>query len=105
VKLEVPSPRATESGIDGTVLRVDRFGNLITNIDQVTLQKLPSTVTVQIGSHVIPRIVATYAEVKAGELCALVGSSGHLEVAVNGGSAAATVGQGRGAIVQLRASA
>jgi S-adenosylmethionine hydrolase len=60
---------------------------------------------VQIGSHVIPRIVATYAEAKAGELCALVGSSDYLEIAVNGGSAAATVGQGRGAIVQLRASA
>jgi S-adenosylmethionine hydrolase len=54
---------------------------------------------------VIPRIVATYAEAKAGELCALVGSSDHLEIAVNGGSAAATLGQGRGAIVQLRRSA
>jgi S-adenosylmethionine hydrolase len=105
VRLEVPSPRATEAGIDGAVLRVDRFGNLITNIDQVTLQKLSGAVTVQIGSHLIPRIVATYAEAKPGELCALVGSSDHLEIAVNGGSAAATVGQGRGAIVQLRATA
>jgi S-adenosyl-L-methionine hydrolase (adenosine-forming) len=105
VRLEVPSPRLTAAGIDGAVLRVDRFGNLITNIDRATLQKLSDAVTVQIGSHVIPRIVATYAEAKAGELCALVGSSDHLEIAVNGGSAAATVGQGRGAIVQLRASA
>jgi S-adenosyl-L-methionine hydrolase (adenosine-forming) len=105
VRLEVPSPRATAAGIDGAVLRVDRFGNLITNIDQATLRKLSGVVTVQIGSYVIPRIVATYAEAKAGELCALVGSSDHLEIAVNGGSAAATVGQGRGAIVQLRASA
>jgi S-adenosylmethionine hydrolase len=105
VRLEVPSPRATEAGIDGDVLRVDRFGNLITNIDQATLQKLSGAVSVRIGSEVIPRIVATYAEAKAGEVCALVGSSDYLEIAVNGGSAAATLGQGRGAIVQLRASA
>lgn len=105
VRIELPSPRATEAGIDGAVLRVDRFGNLITNIDRATLQKLSGVVTVQIGSHVIPRIVATYAEAQPGELCALVGSSDHLEIAVNGGSAAATVGQGRGAIVQLRATA
>jgi len=105
VRLEMPSPRGTDAGVDGAVLRVDRFGNLITNIDQETLRKLSGPVSVQIGSHVIPRIVATYAEAKAGELCALVGSSDYLEIAVNGGSAAATVGQGRGAIVQLRASA
>jgi S-adenosylmethionine hydrolase len=105
MRLEVPSPRATEAGIDGAVVRVDRFGNLITNIDQATLQKFAGAVTVLIGSHVIPRIVATYAEAKSGEVCALVGSSDHLEIAVNGGSAAATLGQGRGAIVLLRASA
>jgi S-adenosylmethionine hydrolase len=105
VTLEVPSPRATEGGIDGAVLRVDRFGNLITNIDRAMLRKLSGAVTVRIGSQVIPRIVATYAEAEAGEVCALVGSSDHLEIAVNGGSAAATLGQGLGAIVQLRASA
>jgi S-adenosylmethionine hydrolase len=105
VRLDVPVPRATGAGIDGEVLRVDRFGNLITNIDQATLEKLSGSMTVQIASRVIPRIVATYAEAKAGELCALVGSSDHLEIAVNGGSAAATLGQGRGAIVQLRRSA
>jgi S-adenosylmethionine hydrolase len=105
VRLDVPLPRATAAGIDGEVLRVDRFGNLITNIDQATLGKLSGGITVQIASHVIPGIVSTYAEAKAGELCALVGSSDHLEIAVNGGSAAAMLGQGRGAIVQLRRSA
>jgi S-adenosyl-L-methionine hydrolase (adenosine-forming) len=105
VRVEVPLPRATAAGVDGEVLSVDRFGNLITNVDQATLGKLSGVVTVQIGRHVIPRMVATYAEAKAGELCALVGSSNRLEIAVNGGSAAATLGQGRGAVVQLRRSA
>jgi S-adenosylmethionine hydrolase len=87
------------------VLQVDRFGNLTTNIDAVTLAKIAGTVTVRVGAHVIPRIVSTYADVGSGELCALVGSSDRLEVAVNGGNAAAALGLGRGAVVQLRRGA
>ena len=105
VRLHVPRPRATDAGIDGEVLRVDRFGNLITNIDLVALSPVLGTVAVHLGSHVIPQIVSTYAGAKPGELCALVGSSDRLEIAVSGGSAAATLGLGRGAVVQLRRSA
>jgi S-adenosylmethionine hydrolase len=104
-RLEVPSVRVTDTGVDGEVLRVDRFGNLTTNIDGATLGKLSGTVTVRIGSHLIQRILLTYADATPGELCALVGSSDRLEIAVNGGSAAATLGLGRGAMVQLRRSA
>jgi S-adenosylmethionine hydrolase len=95
----------TDTGVDGEVLRVDRFGNLTTNIDGATLGKMSGVVTVRIGTHVIPRVLLTYADAPAGELCALVGSSDRLEIAVNGGNAAATLGLGRGAVVQLRRSA
>jgi S-adenosylmethionine hydrolase len=105
VRLDLPLPRANETGVDGEVLQVDRFGNLTTNIDAVTLAKIAGTVTVRVGAHVIPRIVSTYADVGSGELCALVGSSDRLEVAVNGGNAAAALGLGRGALVQLRRGA
>ena len=105
VRLEIPRPRTTESGVDGEVLRVDRFGNLMTNIDDATLAGISGTVTVSVGSQVIPRVVFTYADVNPGEVCALVGSSDRLEIAVNGGSAAAALGVGRGAMVQLRRSA
>src|SRR5262245_20499554 len=105
VRLDVPLARATEAGTEGEVLRVDRFGNLITNIDAAMIATLRDQTSVRIGTHLIPRIVSTYADVSAGELCALVGSSDRLEIAVNGGSAAATLGLGRGAIVQLRRSA
>jgi S-adenosylmethionine hydrolase len=105
VRLEIPQPVQTDVGIDGEVLRVDRFGNLITNIDAAMLDSLSWTASVRIALSVVPRIVGTYAEVPAGELCALIGSSDRLEIAVNGGSAAATLGLGRGAIVQLRRSA
>src|SRR5437588_9160692 len=39
-RLEVPRPTATADALTGEVLRVDRFGNLITNIDRKTFQKL-----------------------------------------------------------------
>jgi S-adenosyl-L-methionine hydrolase (adenosine-forming) len=105
VRLEIPSPRVTEEGVDGEVLRVDRFGNLITNIDRVLLEKMSGPIAVQVGSRDIPRIVSTYADASAGELCALVGSSDHLEIAVNGGNAAEALGLGRGGAVQLRRGA
>ena len=105
VRVDLPRPRANEHGIDGEVLRVDRFGNLITNIEAVTLARMPGTVTVRVASQLISRIVGTYADVPAGELCALVGSSDRLEIAVNGGSAAAALGLGRGGVVQLRRGA
>src|SRR5262245_65149816 len=105
VRLEVPRPHASDNGIEGEVLRVDRFGNLITNIDVATLTSIAGTVGVRIGSREIPRMVSTYAGAKPGELCALIGSSDRLEIAVSGGSAAETLGLGRGAVVQLRRSA
>jgi S-adenosyl-L-methionine hydrolase (adenosine-forming) len=105
VRLDLPLPRAAADGIDGEVLRIDRFGNLTTNIDATILAKMAGPITVGIGRQLIPRIVSTYADVRPGELCALVGSSDRLEIAVSGGSAARTLGLGRGAVVQLRRGA
>ena len=105
VRLDVPVARTSPEGLEGEVLRVDRFGNLITNIDRAALEKLTGTIAIDVGSRHIPRIVATYADAPAGELCALLGSSDHLEVAVSGGSAATTLGLGRGAAVRVRRGA
>src|SRR5205085_266775 len=99
VRLDLPSPRVHAEGLDGEVLRADRFGNLTTNIDQAMLATLAEPVSVHVAGRVIPRVVATYSEAGSGELCALVGSSERLELAVSGGSAAATLGVGRGAVV------
>jgi S-adenosylmethionine hydrolase len=105
VRLDVPVARRDARRIDGEVLRVDRFGNLITNIDGSLVDALPSPVVVDVNSVVVSRVVATYSEVPAGALCALVGSSGLLEIAVNGGSAASTLAAGRGAAVRVHAAA
>jgi S-adenosylmethionine hydrolase len=100
-RLDVPAPRADGDHLEGEVLRVDRFGNLISNIDRRTFDRLGTSIEVTVGGHVVPRVVSTYADVAPGEICALFGSSDHLEIAANGASAAAALALGRGAAVHV----
>ena len=103
-RLDVPEPAVTGDGVAGEVLRVDRFGNLVTNVRRDLFERVAAAggVNVAIGPFSVARVVATYAEVEAGEVCALFGSSDHLEIAVNGGSAAERLAVGRGAAVTVR---
>jgi S-adenosylmethionine hydrolase len=59
---------------------------------------------ITIGPRQLSGLVATYADVPPGEICALVGSSNHLEIAANGSSAAAILGLDRGAPVLISAA-
>ena len=105
-KLEIPKPQVGADRIDGQVLRVDRFGNLITNIDRRSFDKVADGhLDIRVGAHAVPRVVSTYAEAPGGDVCALFGSTDHLEIAVNGGSAAERLHLGRGARVQIARSA
>jgi S-adenosylmethionine hydrolase len=101
-RLDIPQPRVGADGVDGEVLRVDRFGNLITNIDRKTFDTLAAgPIEVRAGSHPVTRVVSTYADASPGEVCALFGSTDHLEVAANGASAAVLLDLGRGAPVHV----
>lgn len=102
-QLEVPQPVVEERRLAGEVLRVDRFGNLVTNIDRALFDRFTAAgaIDITLGKHPIGRLVATYAEAAPGAVCALFGSSDHLEVAANGGSAAERLGVGRGARVTI----
>lgn len=102
--IDLPSPHVTADRVSGEVVRVDRFGNLITNIDRHTFEQLVSagTIVVTAGNAEVGRVVGTYTEVAAGEICALFGSTDHLEIAVNGGDAAAYLRLSRGALVTVR---
>jgi S-adenosylmethionine hydrolase len=102
--LDIPTPAITDEEVRGEVLRVDRFGNLITNIDRRTFDRIAhdGAIALRVADREVPRIVATYAEAAAGDLCALFGSTNHLEVAVNAGNAAELLGVGRGATVTVR---
>ncbi len=103
-RLDIPAPDVQASGIAGVVLRVDRFGNLITNIDRRAFDRVgqEGALEIQIGGHAIGRLVSTYADIAGGEVAALFGSSDHLEVAANAASAAERLQIGRGAPVTVR---
>lgn len=103
-QLPLPTLTVDAMGITGHVVRVDRFGNLITNIDRRTFERFAEqgALIVRIDTREIARVANTYAEVAAGEICALFGSTNHLEVAVNTGSAAAVLGLRRGASVTVQ---
>ncbi len=82
----------------GAVRTVDRFGNLVTD---VPAGLLTPTSRVEIAGLVVPA-AGTYGDVAPGELAAIAGSDGTVEVAVRDGSAAAALGVGVGARVRVR---
>jgi S-adenosyl-L-methionine hydrolase (adenosine-forming) len=102
--LDLPRLTLSDTDLQGEVVRVDRFGNLITNIDRRTFDQFAreGTIAVRVGVHDVRRLVATYTEAAPGELCALFGSTDHLEIAANAGDAAALLGLSRGAPVTVR---
>ena len=103
-QLRIPMPAVSDGVLVGEVLRVDRFGNLVTNIDRRLFDQFTHGASLEIAAatHRIGKMVGTYAEAAAGELCALFGSTDHLEIAVNGGSAREELDLGRGAAVTIK---
>jgi hypothetical protein len=105
LRLAIPDPVMTDSEVRGEVLRIDRFGNLITNIDRRSVDRLgqPGEVKLEIraGDHLVGRMVTTYADITPDEVCSLFGSTEHLEIAANAASAAGTLRLGRGAVVTV----
>ncbi|MBI4576001.1 MAG: SAM-dependent chlorinase/fluorinase [Planctomycetes bacterium] len=99
VLLAWPEPRVEADGTRvGEVVHVDRFGNLVTN-----LPVLPGGYRgVRAGATEVGDSRTSYAAVDEGQVLAIIGSSGLLEVSVNGGSAERVLGLGRGAEVRAR---
>ena len=102
IECVVSEASVSANGIDGIVVRIDHYGNLITNVPQGMLAGLHGLLTVRIAGVSIRGISQTYADGAPGTVCALVGSTERLEVALRGGSAAEVLGVGRGAAVQVR---
>jgi len=103
--LTVPVARLRGGSIVGEVIRVDHFGNLITNIDRELLGTVTPHAIVEIDGKTVGPVVETFGSVAASSPCAFVGSSERLEVAINGDSAERRFGVGRGALVRVGASA
>jgi len=106
-RFAMPKPKDADGMLKGVVLKVDGFGNLVTNF---RAEDLPADsfergeVKLQVGAHAVGRLVPTFAIANAGEAVAYVGSSGYVEVGMNKGSASKTLGVGRGAPVVLAKS-
>ena len=95
---EIPKPYKTGKGWAGEVLWVDRFGNLITNLET---GHLPKPFRLRIGKTVILNLSTHYAQAKRGTVMALMGSAGTLEISVGNGNAAQKLGVEIGANVLL----
>jgi hypothetical protein len=106
VRFTAPKPKAADgSRLRGVVLKVDRFGNLITNITPqdapMLFQAGASGFKIVAGSREITEIRSAYAEGAPGEVIGILGSMGFLEIAANRGSAAQLTGIGKGSEVSI----
>lgn len=94
VSLEFPLPKQGKDVLSGQVIRVDHFGNLITNIHQRDIEEFlgSNRTVIRIGNLIIQGMQKAYAEAREGQSLALIGSSGFLEIAVNASRACDVVG-------------
>ena len=96
----IRAKRRADGALAGRVVHVDRFGNLVTD---VRAEDLPGGgLRVEIAGQTVEGLARTYADAEG--LVAMVGSSGYLEVAEPGGSAAASLSVGVGEAVVVRAA-
>lgn len=105
--LDLGLPQLDGSVLRGQVVRIDRFGNVVTNLDRRSCEKLTvgaSAVQLSVGGQTINRIVSTYADLASGEIGALFGSTDHLECAAPSAHAADRLGVAAGDSVELRRS-
>jgi S-adenosylmethionine hydrolase len=86
----------------GQVLHIDRFGNIVTNFESADFPDLEMRdFALHMGPCEVNVLARTYAECGPGELFAIAGSSGYLEVSVSQASAAQAVGCETGAPAEL----
>jgi len=106
VKFAAPRPKPMgENRVRAVVLKVDRFGNLITNVTPQDIPALfttkPAAFKITVGSKEITEIHSTFAEGAPGEVFGVLGSMGYLEIAANRASAAQLTGAVKGSEVSL----
>lgn len=90
--------------VRGAVVRIDRFGNVVTNIERRVCEKLSGHegLHISVAGRSIDRVVSTFSDIAVGEVCALFGSTDHLECAAQAASAADVLGVNVGATVSVR---
>lgn len=107
ISLPLPEPWAVGDALELHVLRIDRFGNLITDLTHARFvawlgNTLTAKVALQVGNTWIKDLAKTFSDVESGTPLAYFGSAGRLEIAVRDGNAAQTLGASRETLIQLR---
>ena len=98
-RLPIPSPLPVgPGGLRGQVLRVDRFGNLITNFRP---EQLAGPFLLTVGRARVQALRFAYADAPPGEIFAIAGSSGYIEISMNQSSAARAAGVEAGSVVEV----
>jgi len=98
VKIIASKPRQRGGKLVGTVLRVDKFGNIITNLRR---EDLGRDFTIRIAGRSICRLCSNFSEAEPAEFVAIEGSTGYIEIALNRDSAAERLNAGRGAEIEV----
>jgi len=105
VRFAAPKPKAAgENRLRAVVLKVDRFGNLITNVtpeDAPALFAESAKFKIVVGSREVTDIRKNFAEGAPGEVFGVLGSMGYLEIVANRAAAAQVTGAGKGAEVSI----
>ena len=104
--LNTPGPKQKGKELQGEILHRDAFGNLVSNIDEACLLKFVGDhpFSIQIGTQRMVGLKKGYWVGKKGELMALIGSGGLLEISVREGSARKTLRAKRGDKIRVRYS-
>ena len=103
VRLPLQIPQVTKTTIAGSVIWVDRFGNLITNLTSDMLESfgMNNGFVISAGKAELSELNSAYAESEEGECLAIIGSSGYVEISVNQGSAARILGLKRNDVIEV----
>jgi S-adenosylmethionine hydrolase len=106
VRFSMPRPKIVNpTTMKAVVLKTDKFGNLITNIrpeDAPQLVANPSAAfKMTVGKAEVTSVKSAYAEGAPGELFAIQGSMGFVEIAANRAIAAQLAQANKGSEVQL----
>ncbi len=84
--MNIPVPKTTPNGIEGHIIHIDRYGNIITNIAYEDIKAyIPEgvdlgSVSVGFSGKEIKGLKKYYAETAPGALGAIINSSGVLEI-------------------------
>ena len=103
VQFPIPKPQVMDKAVIGQVIWIDAFGNLVTNISHEVLDLLEGrgSVVIRVGSTEIDHFNCSYAESAVGDVLAIVGSFNRLEISINQGNAAQTLGLKRGDTITI----